>query len=161
MADMPRRNSGKACDILYLQPVQDIHAQMYLEAIWLVQERTQSHARISAISEKLGVTDPSVVEMLKRLRKKGMIHYRSREGAKLLPKGRKIGKAMARNGRLLEVLMRNKLEIPVEPRTVNGIEHYLTERFADALCAMMNHPKKCPHGNLIPQGKCCKAVSAK
>jgi len=161
MANTPRRNSGKACDIVYLQPVQDTHAQMYLEAIWLIQERTQNHARVSAIAEKLGVTDPSVVEMLKRLRRKGMIQYRNREGTRLLPKGRTIGKAMARNGRLLEVLMRNKLEIPVDPRAVNGIEHYLTERFADALCTMLNHPKKCPHGNLIPQGKCCKKVSPK
>ena len=160
MASTPRRNSGKACDIIYLQPIQDTHAQVYLEAIWLIQERTQSHARVSAIAEKLGVADPSVVEMLKRLRRKGLIQYRNREGAKLLPKGRRIGKAMARNGRLLEVLMRDKLEIPVDPRTVNGIEHYLTERFADALCTMLNHPKKCPHSNLIPQGKCCKAVSA-
>ncbi|MCS4539022.1 MAG: metal-dependent transcriptional regulator, partial [Thaumarchaeota archaeon] len=95
----------------------------------------------------------------KRLRRKGLIQYRNREGAKLLPKGRRIGKAMARNGRLLEVLMRDKLEIPVDPRTVNGIEHYLTERFADALCKMLDHPEKCPHGNLIPQGKCCKEVS--
>jgi len=161
MANMPRRNSGRACDIMYIQPAQDTHAQMYLEAIWLIQERTQNHARVSAVAERLGITDPSVVEMLKRLRRKGMIRYRNREGAKLLPKGRRIGKAMARNGRILEVLMRNKLEIPADPRTVNGIEHYLTERFADALCTMLNHPKKCPHGNLIPQGKCCKKNSSK
>ena len=161
MASTPRRNSGKACDIMYLQPIQDTHAQVYLEAIWLIQERTQNYARVSAIAEKLGVTDPSVIEMLKRLRRKRMIQYRKREGAKVLPRGRRIGKAMARNGRLLEVLMRDKLEIPVDPRTVNGIEHYLTERFADALCIMLNHPKKCPHGNLIPQGKCCKVFASK
>lgn len=159
MANTLGRNS-KSCDILYLQPLQDTHAQVYLEAIWLIQERTQSYARVSAIAEKLGVADPSVIEMLKRLRRKGLVQYRSREGAKLLPKGRRIGKAMVRNGRLAEVLMKEKLGVPIDPRIVNGIEHYLTERFANALCTMLSHPKKCPHGNLIPLGRCCSSTSS-
>ncbi|MFQ6134544.1 MAG: iron dependent repressor, metal binding and dimerization domain protein, partial [Nitrososphaerales archaeon] len=35
------------------------------------------------------------------------------------------------------------------------IEHHMTEEFADALCTLMKHPRKCPHGNPIPKGRCC------
>lgn len=150
-----RRASRKNCDILYLDLAPDEHSQEYLQAIWLIQERTQGLARISSVSNSLKVSPPSVVEMLKRLEKSGMLEYRTREGVKLLQKGRKIGRAMVRNGRLAEVLMKEKLKIPVDPRVACGLEHHLTERFANALCSMLDHPRLCPHGQGIPAGKCC------
>jgi DtxR family transcriptional regulator, Mn-dependent transcriptional regulator len=27
--------------------------------------------------------------------------------------------------------------------------------FTDALCTLLEHPRKCPHGHSIPKGKCC------
>ena len=93
--------------------------------------------------------------MLKRLEKSSWLEYRTREGAKLLQKGRKIGRTMVRNGRLAEVLMKEKLRIPIDRRVASGLEHHLTERFADALYTMLDHPWSCPHGKNIPPSKCC------
>ena len=159
MAKRSRKLSGKGCDIPYLDATPDEHAQEYLEAIWMIQERTQGIARISAISDKLGVAPPSVVEMLRRLEKNGHLEYRAREGVKLLAKGRKVGRTMVRNGRLTEVFMKETLRIPIDSKVACGIEHHLTERFADALCTLLNHPKECPHGYSMPPGKCCRVAN--
>ena len=32
----------------------------------------------------------------------------------------------------------------------------MNKQFTDALCTMLGHPRKCPHGHEIPVGECCK-----
>ena len=32
----------------------------------------------------------------------------------------------------------------------------LNKQFTDALCTMLNHPRKCPHDHKIPKGECCE-----
>jgi DtxR family Mn-dependent transcriptional regulator len=32
----------------------------------------------------------------------------------------------------------------------------MKKKFTDALCTLLNHPRKCPHNNHIPYGQCCK-----
>jgi len=62
---------------------------------------------------------------------------------------------MMRNSRLLEVLMNDSLKIKIDEEMVCGIEHHMNKQFTDALCTMLNHPRKCPHDNDIPRGNCC------
>jgi DtxR family Mn-dependent transcriptional regulator len=73
----------------------------------------------------------------------------------LTHEGERIGKRMMRNTRLLEVLMKDALKIEVDEEMVCGIEHHMKEIFTDALCTLLKHPRKCPHGHDIPKGKCC------
>ena len=35
-------------------------------------------------------------------------------------------------------------------------EHTVTPELVDSICILLGHPKTCPHGSPIPQGKCCK-----
>jgi DtxR family Mn-dependent transcriptional regulator len=35
-------------------------------------------------------------------------------------------------------------------------EHTITPELVDSICILLGHPKTCPHGSPIPQGKCCK-----
>ena len=80
----------------------------------------------------------------------------NKAGVWLTEEGKCIGKAMMRNSRLLEVLMDSALKVEIDEEMVCGIEHHMNKQFTDALCTMLNHPRKCPHDNSIPQGKCCK-----
>ena len=63
---------------------------------------------------------------------------------------------MMRNSRLLEVLMDSALKVEVDEEMVCGIEHHMNKQFTDALCTMLNHPRKCPHDHKIPEGECCQ-----
>jgi DtxR family Mn-dependent transcriptional regulator len=144
------------CRVLYIEPVESEHTEEYLEAVWLLEETGESPVKISTISHNLGIAPPSAVQMLKKLEKSGYVKYLAREGVSLTKKGREVGKRMVRNGRLIEKLMADSLGIEVDSKVACGIEHHMTEEFADALCTLMQHPLLCPHGNPIPRGHCCQ-----
>jgi DtxR family Mn-dependent transcriptional regulator len=77
-------------------------------------------------------------------------------GIKLTESGQKIGTTMMRNSRLLEVMMESALKVKIDEEMVCGIEHHMNRQFTDALCTMLNHPRKCPHNHNIPVGVCCQ-----
>ena len=127
----------------------------YLEAIWISEEGGEKLAHIKWVAGHLGISAPSAVEMLKKLEKEGFVVYRARQGIQLADKGRKIAQRIIRGHRLIEVLMKEELKTEVCEETVCGIEHHMDEKFMNAICTLLRHPRACPHGNLIPKGKCC------
>ena len=133
------------------------HVEMYLKAIWHIKERGED-VKISNIAKMLNVRQPSVVQMLKKLHAKNLVTY-NKAGVKLSDEGQKIGSSMMRNSRLLEVLMDSALKVDIDEEMVCGIEHHMNKQFTDALCTMLNHPRKCPHDHEIPLGECCKNSS--
>ena len=107
----------------------------------------------------LNVRQPSVVQMLKKLNEKELVEY-NKAGVILTETGKKIGSSMMRNSRLLEVLMDSALKVEVDEEMVCGIEHHMNMQFTDALCTMLNHPRKCPHDRDIPMGECCSKTES-
>ncbi|QLH02595.1 transcriptional regulator [Nitrosopumilus cobalaminigenes] len=130
------------------------HIEMYLKAIWHLKERREG-VKISTIANMLNVRQPSVVQMLKKLNAKNLVSY-NKAGVKLTEEGQEIGASMMRNSRLLEVLMDSALKVEIDEEMVCGIEHHMKKQFTDALCTMLNHPRKCPHDHEIPMGDCCQ-----
>jgi len=135
------------------------NVEEYLEALWLSEEAGRPLARITWTAQQIGVSAPSTVEMLKKLEERGLVAYETRKGVKLSEKGRAIARQIIRNHRLTELLMKETLNVSVDEGTVCGIEHHMTEEFADALCTLLKHPRLCPHGNKIPAGECCEKAS--
>jgi DtxR family Mn-dependent transcriptional regulator len=127
----------------------------YLETLWVSEERGEKLAHVTWVANHLGISAPSAVEMLRKLEKKGFIIYKARQGIELTDKGKEIGKRIIRAHRLIEVLMKETLKTDIREETVCGMEHHMDEEFMDALCTLLNHPRKCPHGDPIPKGKCC------
>ena len=127
---------------------------MYLKAIWHLTERKED-VKISTIAKMLNVRQPSVVQMLKKLNDKELVDY-TKAGVSLTENGEQIGSKMMRNSRLLEVLMDSALKVEIDEEMVCGIEHHMNTQFTDALCTMLNHPRKCPHDHDIPVGVCCE-----
>jgi DtxR family Mn-dependent transcriptional regulator len=93
--------------------------------------------------------------MLKKLEKEGYLKYIPRKGVKLTSIGRKIAQKIIRNHRLTEVMMDKVLNIEIDHKSVCGIEHHMDKKFSEALCILLKHPRKCPHGEPIPKGDCC------
>ncbi len=141
-------------EILFVGTADAEHAEMYLKAIWHLAERGEQ-CRINSIAKMLNIKEPSVIQMLKKLREQGLIVY-NKNGIKLTESGQKIGTTMMRNSRLLEVMMESTLKVKIDEEMVCGIEHHMNRQFTDALCIMLNHPRKCPHNHNIPVGVCCQ-----
>ena len=106
---------------------------------------------------KVNIRQPSVVNMLHKLNEEDFVVY-SKENIPIrtTSNGEQIARQMIRNTRLLEILMRDNLRIAIDEEMVCGIKHHMKEFFTDALCTLLNHPVRCPHGHPIPPGKCCK-----
>ncbi len=141
-------------EILFVGTAEAEHVEMYLKAIWHIKEKNEP-VKISTIAKMLNVRQPSVVQMLKKLNEKNLVNY-SKAGVKLTEEGNKVGSSMMRNSRLLEVLMESALKVEIDEEMVCGIEHHMNKQFTDALCTMLKHPRKCPHGHEIPMGECCE-----
>jgi len=141
-------------EILFVGTADAEHIEMYLKAIWHLRERGE-RCRINSIAKMLNITEPSVVQMLKKLSEQGLVVY-NKNGVKLTESGQQIGSTMMRNSRLLEVMMEIALKVEVDEEMVCGIEHHMKRQFTDALCTMLNHPRKCPHNYDIPMGECCQ-----
>ncbi|MGD0330397.1 MAG: metal-dependent transcriptional regulator [Nitrososphaeria archaeon] len=127
----------------------------YMEALWVSEETGERLAHIKWVAGHLGISAPSAVEMLKKLEKEGLVIYEVRHGIELTDKGREIGRRIIRAHRLIEVLMKKTLKTEIQEQTVCGMEHHMDEDFTNALCTLLKHPRYCPHGSLIPKGKCC------
>ncbi|MDA7939968.1 MAG: metal-dependent transcriptional regulator [Nitrosopumilus sp.] len=140
-------------EALFVGTAEAEHVEMYLKAIWRLREG-RGDVKISTIARMLSVKQPSVVQMLKKLDERGLVVY-TKAGVRLAEEGEAIGSSMMRNSRLLEVLMDSALKVEIDEEMVCGIEHHMKPQFTDALCTMLGHPRKCPHGYAIPRGSCC------
>jgi DtxR family Mn-dependent transcriptional regulator len=141
-------------EALFIGTAESEHIEMYLKAIWYIQEKGED-PKVSSIAKLLNVTQPSVVQMLRKLHNSKLVQYNQTK-VSLTEDGRRIGRQMIRNTRLLEVMMKDALKIEVDEEMACGIEHHMKNIFTDALCTLLKHPRKCPHGHNIPKGKCCK-----
>ena len=141
-------------EVFFVGTAEAEHVEMYLKAIWHIKERKED-VKISTIAKMLNVRQPSVVQMLKKLNDRELVDY-TKAGVSLTENGEQIGSKMMRNSRLLEVLMDSALKVEVDEEMVCGIEHHMNRQFTDALCTMLNHPRKCPHDHDIPLGECCE-----
>ncbi len=141
-------------EMLFVGTADAEHREMYIKAIWHLLEQGEQ-CRINAIAKMLNVTEPSVIQMLKKLNGQGLIVY-NKNGIKLTESGQEIATTMMRNSRLLEVMMESALKVKIDEKMVCGIEHHMKKQFTNALCTMLNHPRKCPHDHEIPIGECCQ-----
>ncbi len=90
--------------------------------------------------------------------------YLSLEGKQLLTaKGVNEGRLCVRRHRLAERLLVDVLHVKAGLVHETGckLEHILHKGLEDNICILLGHPKSCPHGRPIPQGKCCKSRKRK
>ena len=127
----------------------------YLEAIWILLEQGRPIARVNWIAKRLNLSMPSVVEMLRSLDAKGYVTYTIGEGTLLSSKGRNVARRIVRNHRLMELLMKKSIGIPIDEESACGFEHHMSEELAEAICKKLGHPKECLHGRKIPAGRDC------
>ena len=73
----------------------------------------------------------------------------------LTEKGTGYARQVIRAHRLAERLLYNVLGGDFESGACE-FEHTVTPELVDSICILLGHPKMCPHGSPIPEGKCCR-----
>ena len=130
-------------------PISDA-AGDYLKAVWSLSR--DGPATTNAIAAHLGFTPASVSGMLARLADAGLVEHRRYRGAVLTERGRREALRLLRRHRLVETFMIERLgygwdEVHEEAEM---IEHAVSDRFAERLAVLLDHPTHDPHGDPIP-----------
>jgi putative ABC transport system ATP-binding protein len=76
----------------------------------------------------------------------------------LTPRGRERAGSIIRRHRLAERLFTDSLAMDSESEIEEQackFEHILSAEATDKICTFLGHPRTCPHGALIPPGRCC------
>ncbi len=73
----------------------------------------------------------------------------------LTEKGTDYARQLIRAHRLAERLLYDVLGGDFESGACE-FEHIVTPELVDSICILLGHPKACPHGSPIPEGRCCQ-----
>ena len=132
---------------------QTLSEENYLKAIYHLDKQGNGKVSATAIAEELDNNPASVVDMLKRLSDKKLIHYDKSKGAVLTASGLKIAVLIVRKHRLWEVFLHEKLGYNWDKvhDIAEQLEHIRDYDLPDRLEKFLGFPKYDPHGDPIPQ----------
>lgn len=104
----------------------------YLELIADVMD-AHGEARQVDLARRLGVAQPTVVKMLRRLNDEGLITQRPYRGIFLTESGRRVAEESRRRHQIVEAFLRALgLSAEVARNDAEGIEHHVSEETLDA-----------------------------
>ena len=75
--------------------------------------------------------------------------------------GEKRARDIIRRHRLAERLFADVLDIKDFEADACRLEHALSHESEQAICTLLGHPPRCPHGKEIPKGECCAVFTRK
>ena len=133
----------------------------YLKALYLLggDERP---VPTRDLAQRLGISSPSVSEMVTRLSAQGLVEHDRYRGQQLTREGRKVALELVRHHRLLEMFLVRVLgyswdEVHDE---AERLEHVISERMEQRIFELLGRPQLDPHGHAIPTlGGKVRAVS--
>lgn len=123
----------------------------YLESIYKLEIRG---LRVigARLAEDLGVSPPTVTEMIRRMADEGFITVTARKEIGLTDRGREAAEVLIRRHRLSERLLTDILGFPwsLAHEEACRFEHVISPAVEERLAKTLDHPATCPHGNPIP-----------
>jgi DtxR family transcriptional regulator, Mn-dependent transcriptional regulator len=125
--------------------------QDYLRYIYELQSREGGGVRTTDIASSLGVSKPSVSEMVRKLKSEGLVESTPYSSIALTEKGVVEARKVLRRHRLLEVFFSNILGMNAFHKEAHESEHALSDEAEKKLERLLKHPKKCPDGDEIPR----------
>src|SRR5260221_2675057 len=104
----------------------------------------------SRLAEHLGVSAPSVTNMLGRLAADGLVTHVRRGGARLTRRGERGALAILRRHRILETFLVRVLRLDwfEAHDEAEVLEHGVSDRVLQAIDRLIQHPREDPHGHL-------------
>lgn len=135
-------------------PVASESIEMYLKSICEL-EVGEEPVSISQLAQRLAVSSPSTIEMVKRLAEQELVTHTPYKGVALTEKGRKRAYAILRRHRLWERFLNDNLGLPWQDvhDYACRLEHTTAPEVTNALAEFLGQPATCPHGNPIPDAE--------
>jgi len=100
----------------------------YLEKILELID-SKGYARVVDLAEALGIAQPSVSNMMRRLDSKGLLHYEKYRGVTLTESGEKLAKRITRRHEMLaEFLDLMGIDGDTAYRDLEGMEHHISSQ---------------------------------
>jgi len=134
-------------------PVQSLSRsrQDYLKALYALAPAGES-VTTSQIARRLGVSAPSVTNMLTRLTEERLVSHTPRGGARLTAEGRRQAIGMVRRHRIIECFLVQVLGLDWSEvhEDAEVLEHHISDRVLAAMDRLAGHPSEDPHGHPIP-----------
>src|SRR5215472_10991316 len=123
----------------------------YLKALYLLGGDSRP-VPTRDLAQRLGISSPSVSEMVVRLSAQGLVEHDRYRGQQLTREGRKVALELVRHHRLLEMFLVEVLgyswdEVHDE---AERLEHVISERMEARIFELLGRPELDPHGHAIP-----------
>jgi len=106
----------------------------------------------TALAERLDVSGPATVRMIRRLHNGGLVDHLPYKGVRLTAPGQKVALLHIRRHRLVERFLVDVLKFGWHEvhEEAEVLHRGINQRLEDRIDALMNHPTVCPHGDPIP-----------
>ncbi len=134
-------------------PNKDISSTMrdYLSEIYRLGQGG-TWVSTTALAERLNVSGPAAVRMVRRLHQGGLVDHLPYRGVRLTPSGHKAALLGIRRHRLVERFLVDVLKFGWHEvhEEADELQKGITQRLEDRMDELMNHPATCPHGDPIP-----------
>jgi DtxR family Mn-dependent transcriptional regulator len=126
-----------------------IRYREYAEAIWEIEEAGIPVIQ-ARVADWLGVTRASVSEMIRRMADDGLVI--STDRIELTDEGRHLAAVIVRRHRLAERFLSDVLKLPWDKVHAEAEvwETTISDQVEEAMWAVLEDPRTCPHGNPIP-----------
>src|SRR5213595_217548 len=129
----------------------------YLKALYLLRG-DQRPVPTRELAQRLGISSPSVSEMVARLTAQGLVEHDRYRGQQLTKEGRKIALELVRHHRLLEMFLVRVLgyawdEVHDE---AERLEHVISERMEQRIFELLGRPEL----DQIGRASCRERVSS-
>ena len=104
------------------------------------------------LAQRLGISSPSVSEMVGRLVTQGLVEHDRYRGQQLTKEGRKVALELVRHHRLLEMFLVQVLGYSWDEvhEEAERLEHVISERMEQRIFDLLGRPELDPHGHAIP-----------
>jgi len=104
------------------------------------------------LAQRLGISSPSVSEMVTRLSAQGLVEHDRYRGQQLTREGRKVALELVRHHRLLEMFLVQVLGYSLDEvhDEAERLEHVISERMEQRIFDLLGRPELDPHGHAIP-----------
>jgi DtxR family Mn-dependent transcriptional regulator len=109
-------------------------------------------ATTQLLADQLGVSGPSVTNMVKRLDEMRLLRHTRYQGVELTPAGERIALEVVRHHRLLELYLAETLGYPWDQvhDEAEKLEHHVSDELEARMDSYLGFPTRDPHGDPIP-----------
>ncbi len=123
----------------------------YLKVIGLAVEQGEE-VTTSYLASRLGLSMPSITQMLRRLSARGLIEHAPRSSVRLTPEGQRLANSLIRRHRLWESFLVRFLGFSWDEvhEEAGRLEHATSPALEERLVDFLGDLASCPHGHAIP-----------